>query len=108
MQLFLANSYFVCQMYMNGAINEEQLLKYQMAVFNSAATLIEKELPLMYQSDDKTLNSELKFKPFNADKLLKEILELQDNDQNVSSSKSHSAPDSSAQQVSPPQGTQQP
>lgn len=37
MQLFLANSYFVCQMYMNGAINEEQVLLYQAKAFNAAA-----------------------------------------------------------------------
>ncbi|HTF97367.1 MAG TPA: hypothetical protein VL995_14610 [Cellvibrio sp.] len=106
MQLFLANSYFVCQMYMNKAINEEQLLKYQMAVFNSAATLIEKELPLMYQGDDKATKAESKFKPFNADKLLKEILELQDDDENTSSSEAQPTPDPAAQKVAPPSDKQ--
>lgn len=85
MQLFLANSYFVCQMYMNKAINERQLLEYQMAVFNSAATLIEKELPLMYQNDKEALKADSKFKPFNADKLLKDIMGLQSNGNEPSS-----------------------
>lgn len=79
MQLFLANSYFVCQMYMNKAINETQLLQYQMTVFNSAASLIEKELSFLYQAGASGTQTGTKFKPFNADKLLKEIFELQNN-----------------------------
>lgn len=49
MQLFLANSYFVCQMYMNNAITARELLAYQKQVFDSAAVIIKAELPYMYK-----------------------------------------------------------
>ena len=49
MQLFLANSYFVCQMYMNNAISAKEMMDYQMRVFASAAAMINAELPYMYK-----------------------------------------------------------
>lgn len=78
MQLFLANSYFVCQMYMNGAINEKQLLEYQMSVFNSAASLIEKEIPLLYKQADSQPDAPRAFKPLDTNQLLRDVLKLQD------------------------------
>lgn len=48
MQLFLANSYFVCQMYMNKAIDENTLITLQMAVFNASYKLIEEEIPYLH------------------------------------------------------------
>lgn len=78
MQLFLANSYFVCQMYMNGAINERQLLEYQMSVFNSAASLIEKELPLLYKQSEPQEDAPRAFKPLDTNQLLRDVLKFQD------------------------------
>ena len=49
MQLFLANSYFICQMYMNGAIDEVQLMELQLKTLNAISPLIEKEITLMYK-----------------------------------------------------------
>ncbi len=108
MQLFLANSYFVCQMYMNQAINEEQLLKYQMEVFISAATLIEKELPLMYQVGVPPKHDGAKFKPFDADKLLKDLLELKDENESEPSSEAPPSPDPAEESNSPLTDQQQP
>ena len=48
-QLFLANSYFICQMYMNKAIDEVQLMELQLRTLNAVAPLIEKEITLMYK-----------------------------------------------------------
>ena len=52
MQLFLANSYFVCQMYMNEAISALDLIGYQKEAFKQAARLIESEIPHMYPSSE--------------------------------------------------------
>ncbi|CAM3076144.1 hypothetical protein VINE108274_16720 [Vibrio neptunius] len=49
-QLFLANSYFICQMYMNEAITKEQLLYLQLQTLHAVAPLIQKEIDLMYKS----------------------------------------------------------
>ncbi|WP_018930274.1 hypothetical protein [Pseudomonas umsongensis] len=82
MQLFLSNSYFVCQMYMNKAINEEQLLRYQLEVFNSASKLIEAELPYMYTSvgsgaTSTTKGSTSKNKPIDTDRIIKDLLNIE-------------------------------
>jgi hypothetical protein len=54
MQLFLANSYFTCQMYMNGGLDERQMLEMQFQTLKIVEPLISKELALMYpQNDDK-------------------------------------------------------
>lgn len=49
MQLFLANSYFACQMYMNGGIDERQLLEMQFLTLKIVEPLILAELPYLYQ-----------------------------------------------------------
>jgi len=67
-QLFLANSYFMCQMYMNEAIDKKELLKTQIQLLNAVAPLIEKELPLMYQQQQKGLASS--FRPLDFAKIL--------------------------------------
>ncbi|CAN1596994.1 hypothetical protein [Pseudomonas mediterranea] len=74
MQLFLANSYFVCQMYMNNAITAKEMMDYQMRVFDAAAKIIDTELPLMYKQAALTNNS-----PSNKDSVgvLKELLEME-------------------------------
>lgn len=54
MQLFLANSYFTCQMYMNGGLDERQMLEMQFQTLKIVEPLISKELVLMYpQNSDK-------------------------------------------------------
>lgn len=49
MQLFLANAYFTCQMYMNGGIDERQLLEMQFQTLQIVQPLISAELGLLYQ-----------------------------------------------------------
>jgi hypothetical protein len=49
MQLFLANAYFTCQMYMNGGIDERQLLEMQFQTLQIVQPLISAELTFMYQ-----------------------------------------------------------
>ena len=74
MQLFLANAYFICQMYMNKAINEEQLMRLQLDTLNAVAPLIEKEIPLMYQYQAAVnVNGNQKFIPLDINKMLDEI-----------------------------------
>jgi hypothetical protein len=54
MQLFLANAYFTCQMYMNGGLDERQMLEMQFQTLKIVEPLISKELVLMYpQNSDK-------------------------------------------------------
>lgn len=48
MQLFLANAYFTCQMYMNGGIDERQLLEMQFQTLKIVEPLISAELSYMY------------------------------------------------------------
>ena len=50
-QVFLANSYFACQMYMNGGIDAGQLLKMQFETLQIAVPLIEAELKYLYRDD---------------------------------------------------------
>lgn len=49
-QLFLANSYYTCQMYMNGAISGEQMVEVQLKTLNQIAEILITELPLLYNS----------------------------------------------------------
>lgn len=73
MQLFLANSYFVCQMYMNNAISSKELLDYQKQVFDAAAVIIKAEIPYLYkQAATEAINSPKK-DPVDVLKTLKEI-----------------------------------
>jgi len=53
MQLFLANSYFTCQMFMNGGIDERQLLEMQIQTLEIIKPLISTEIKLMYQNNVK-------------------------------------------------------
>lgn len=48
MQLFLANAYFTCQMYMNGGLDERQLLEMQFQTLKIVEPLISAELMYMY------------------------------------------------------------
>lgn len=50
-QMFLANSYYSCQMYMNEAISGEQMVEVQLKTMALLIPLLEKELPLLYSSD---------------------------------------------------------
>lgn len=50
-QLYLANSYYSCQMYLNGAISGEQLVEIQLETLNSIAPLLESELPYLYNQE---------------------------------------------------------
>ncbi len=52
-QLFLANSYFACQMYMNGGIDERQLLEMQFRTLEIAVPLIGAELKYLYKDQSK-------------------------------------------------------
>ncbi len=54
MQLFLANAYFTCQMYMNGGIDAAQMLEMQFQALKYATPLIEQELGLMYGTQGST------------------------------------------------------
>lgn len=64
LQLFLATSYFVCQMYMNEAITNDQLLKIQLQAINAVGPLIDKEIPFLYeQQKELSAASTSAFKP---------------------------------------------
>ena len=59
-QVFLANSYFACQMYMNGGIDAAQLLKMQIETLELTLPLIEAELKYLYKDQPKVAESETK------------------------------------------------
>ena len=44
MQLFMASSYSICQLYLNGGISPEEFIERQTHIFNESAKLIEVEL----------------------------------------------------------------
>jgi hypothetical protein len=71
MQLFLASSYFLCQMYMNGAIEAKDVIELQLSTFNAAAPLIEREIPLLYKE---AAENEKRFKPLDIEKLLGDVI----------------------------------
>ena len=50
MQLFLANAYFTCQMYMNGGIDERQMLEMQFQTLKIVKPLIQEELKYLYKT----------------------------------------------------------
>ena len=52
-QLFLANSYYTCQMYMNGGIDEGQLLRMQLETLKVVEPIIIEEIRMMYKTSDK-------------------------------------------------------
>ena len=58
-QVFLANAYFMCQMFMNKAITGPELLATQVHLLNAVGPLIEKEIPLLYQ-DTAAVTSQFK------------------------------------------------
>ena len=70
-QLFLANSYYGCQMYLNGAISGEQLVTLQLETLNSIAPVLEKELPLLYE-EEQTENGS-KYEPLDVNKIIEEL-----------------------------------
>lgn len=53
MQLFLANAYFTCQMYMNGGIDEAQMLQMQFQTLKIIEPLIQEELKYLYKDQSK-------------------------------------------------------
>jgi len=85
MQLFLSNAYFICQMYMNKAINEIQLIELQLKTLNAVAPLIEKEVSLMYQNQVAQIQAqsngeegEEKFVPLDINKALEDLEKKKD------------------------------
>jgi len=50
MQLFLANAYFICQMYMNKAIDKFELMELQVKTLNAIAPMIQHEIELIYKA----------------------------------------------------------
>lgn len=51
-QLFQAYAYFMCQMYMNEAIDKDEFNKSQSMMFEKVIPLIEKEMPLLYRQQN--------------------------------------------------------
>ena len=72
MQLFLANAYFLCQMYMNNAIEAEELIRLQLETLNSIGPLIENEIQFMY-NEPKIQNTS--YKQIDIDKLIETLTE---------------------------------
>lgn len=70
-QLFLANSYYTCQMYLNGAISGEQLVTLQLQTLNSIAPILEKELPLLY--NEKETTNESKYVPLDINEAIRQL-----------------------------------
>jgi hypothetical protein len=70
-QLFLANSYYTCQMYLNGAISGEQLVTMQLQTLNSIAPILEKELPLLY--NEKETTDESKYVPLDINEAIRQL-----------------------------------
>lgn len=54
MQLFLANAYFTCQMYMNGGLDERQMLEMQFQTLKIVEPLIAAELPYLHRGDNES------------------------------------------------------
>ena len=73
MQLFLANAYFICQMYMNKAIDKKQLMELQIRTLDAIAPLIEYEIQLIYTSQTNNNGNGDRYKPLDFDKLLPEL-----------------------------------
>ena len=72
-QMFLANSYYTCQMYMNGAISGEQMVQAQITTLNQLTPILLAELPLLYGTPLKPEKS--KVEPLDVNKAIKDIFE---------------------------------
>ena len=70
-QMFLANSYYTCQMYMNGAISGEQMVEFQLKTLNQITPVLMAELPLLYGSTEKSVES--KVKPLDVNEAIKDL-----------------------------------
>ncbi len=70
-QMFLANSYYTCQMYMNGAISGEQMVEFQLKTLNQLTPVLIAELPLLYGSTEKPAES--KVEPLDVNQAIKDL-----------------------------------
>ncbi|WP_250657528.1 hypothetical protein [Alkalimarinus coralli] len=70
-QMFLANSYYTCQMYMNGAISGEQMVEFQIKTMNQIIPVLMAELPLLYGSNEPLQTS--KVQPLDVNQAIKDI-----------------------------------
>jgi hypothetical protein len=70
-QMFLANSYYTCQMYMNGAISGEQMVEFQIRTLNQLTPVLIAELPLLYGSTEKPKKS--KIEPLDVNQAIKDL-----------------------------------
>lgn len=89
-QVFLANSYFACQMYMNGGIDAAQLLKMQFETLKITVPLIEAELKHLYKDEPKAAEPEAKLPQ--GDTIIKKAEELTDSVLREKSAKPEEAP----------------
>lgn len=76
LQLFQSSSYFLCQMYMNEAINKEQLMLLQLQTLNTAGQLINQEVPLLYEKN--TEATKAAFKHLDLSPIMNQLLQLND------------------------------
>lgn len=72
-QMFLANSYYTCQMYMNGAISGEQMVEFQIKTLNQLTPVLIAELPLLYGSTEKPAES--KVQPLDVNQAIKDLFQ---------------------------------
>jgi hypothetical protein len=70
-QMFLANSYYTCQMYMNGAISGEQMVEFQIKTLNQLTPVLIAELPLLYGSTEEPKES--KIEPLDVNQAIKDL-----------------------------------
>lgn len=71
-QLFLANSYYGCQMYMNGAISGEQLVKLQLETMTRILPVLEKEISVLYSPAAGTVPP-VNYVPLDVNKYVEEL-----------------------------------
>ncbi|HDM8244107.1 hypothetical protein MO988_04930 [Vibrio vulnificus] len=72
-QMFLANSYYTCQMYMNGAISGEQMVTMQLKTIEQLTPILLAELPLMYGAENSDQTGKNKVEPLNINEVVKEL-----------------------------------
>ncbi|WP_069687290.1 hypothetical protein [Vibrio harveyi] len=72
-QMFLANSYYTCQMYMNGAISGEQMVEIQLKTIEQLTPILLAELPLMYGAESSEQSSQSEVKPLDVNKVVNEL-----------------------------------
>ena len=70
-QMFLANSYYTCQMYMNGAISGEQMVEFQLKTLNQLTPVLIAELPLLYGSTEEPAESQVQ--PLDVNQAIKDL-----------------------------------